>query len=190
MLNQLAQNWWAVAIRGLVAVIFGILALIWPGITLTVLVLFFGAYALVDGVFAIISVLTHHTEGDARWLLLLEGIAGILAGILTFIYPNITALVLLYLIAAWAIVTGVLEIIAAVRLRREITNEWLLALAGIASVVFGVLAALYPQSGALAIVWLIGIYAIIFGFLLLFLGFRLRSYAEARGRPPMTGAPA
>jgi uncharacterized membrane protein HdeD (DUF308 family) len=190
MVNQLAQNWWAVAIRGLAAIIFGILALIWPGITLTVLVLFWGAYALVDGVFAIITMLTHHTEGNPRWLLLLEGLAGIVAGILTFIYPNITALVLLYLIAAWAVVTGVLEIIAAIRLRREITNEWLLALSGIASVIFGIVIALFPQAGALAVVWLIGTYAIVFGFLLLFLAFRLRSYAEARGRPPITGAPA
>jgi uncharacterized membrane protein HdeD (DUF308 family) len=190
MVNQLGQNWWAVAIRGLAAIVFGILALIWPSITFTVLVLFWGAYVLVDGVFAIVSVLTHHEGGNHRWLLLLEGLAGIIAGILTFIWPGITGLVLLYLIAAWAIVTGVLELLAAVRLRREITNEWLLALSGVASLIFGIVIALFPSAGALAVVWLIGTYAIIFGLLLLFLAYRLRSYAGVRGRPPMTGAPA
>ncbi len=190
MVNQLGQNWWAVAIRGLAAIIFGILALIWPGITFTVLVLFWGAYALVDGIFAILSVLTHHAGGNHRALLLLEGIAGILAGILTFIWPGLTGFVLLYLIAAWAVVTGVLEILAAIRLRREITNEWLLALGGIVSIVFGILIAAFPAAGALAVTWLIGAYAIVFGLLLLFLAFRLRSYAGERGHPPMTGAPA
>ncbi len=190
MLNQLAQNWWAVAVRGLAAVIFGILALIWPGITFTVLVFFWGAYALVDGIFAIVTMLTHHTEGNPRWMLLLEGLAGILAGVLTFIWPAITGLVLLYLIAAWAVVTGVLEIIAAVRLRREIANEWMLALAGATSLVFGIVVALFPAAGALAVVWLIGTYAVVFGLLLLFLAIRLRSYAGGRIRPPMTGAPA
>ncbi len=190
MLNQLADNWWAMAVRGVAAVIFGILALIWPGITFTVLVLFWGAYVLVDGVFAIISVLTHNAGGNHRWLLILEGLAGIIAGILTFIYPGITGLVLLYLIAAWAVVTGVLEILGAIRLRREITNEWLLALAGAASVVFGIVIALFPAAGALAVTWLIGAYAIVFGFLLLFLAFRLRGYAAERRRPPMMGTPA
>ncbi len=190
MVHQLGQNWWAVAIRGLAAILFGVLALIWPGITFTVLVLFWGAYALVDGIFAIVSVLTHHTEGNHRWLLLLEGLAGIVAGVLTFIWPGITGFVLLYLIAAWAIVTGILEILAAVRLRREITNEWLLALGGTASLVFGIVIALFPAAGALAVVWLIGTYAIVFGLLLLFLGLRLRSYAGGRASPPMTGAPA
>ncbi len=190
MVNQLGQNWWAVAIRGAAAIIFGILALIWPSITFTVLVLFWGAYALVDGVFATISVLTRHAGGNHRWLLLLEGIAGILAGIVTFLYPGLTGVVLLYLIAAWAIVTGILEILAAIRLRAEITNEWLLAIAGVVSVIFGIVVALFPAAGALAVVWLIGAYAIVFGFLLLFVAFRLRSYAGERGRPPMTGAPA
>ncbi len=190
MVNQLGHNWWAVAIRGLAAIVFGILALVWPGITFTVLVLFWGAYALVDGIFAIISVLTHHAGGMHRWLLLVEGLAGIAAGILTFIWPGLTGLVLLYLIAAWAVVTGVLEILAAIRLRQEITNEWMLAVAGIISVVFGIVIAAFPTAGALAVTWLIGAYAIVFGLLMLYLAFRLRSYAGERGQPPMTGAPA
>ncbi len=189
MLNQLARNWWAVAIRGLVAIIFGILALIWPGITLTVLVLFWGAYALVDGVFALVGGVTQHTEGNHRWILVLEGLAGILAGILTFVWPGMTAFVLLYLIAAWAVVTGLLEIIAAIRLRQEITNEWLLVLAGVASLVFGIAIAVFPVAGALAVIWLIGAYVLVFGLLLLFLAFRLRSYAGERREPPMMGTP-
>ncbi len=190
MLTQLAHNWWAVAIRGLAAIIFGILALVWPGITFAVLVLFWGAYALVDGAFAIISALTHPMEGNHRWLLLLEGLAGIAAGILTFVWPGLTALVLLYLIAAWGIITGILEIVAAIRLRREIANEWLLAISGVASLVLGVAIAVFPAAGALAVVWLIGAYALVFGFLLLFLAFRLRTYAGERGHPPMMGTPA
>lgn len=189
MVDQLAHNWWAIALRGLVAIIFGVLAFIWPGITLAVLVLFFGAYALVDGIFAIIAAVTHHNEGNHRWLLFFEGVAGIAAGILTFIWPGMTAFVLLYLIAAWAIITGILEILAAIRLRQEISGELLLIVGGIVSIVFGVVIALFPAAGALAVVWLIASYAVIFGLLLLFLAFRLRNYVhETQG--PMMGTPA
>jgi uncharacterized membrane protein HdeD (DUF308 family) len=177
MVTHLGYNWWALLIRGLAAVVFGALALIWPGITLTVLVLFFGAYALVDGIFAVISAFNHRAGHDRWWVLLLEGLIGILAGILTFIWPGITAFVLLFFIAAWAILTGILEIVAAVRLRHEIADEWLLALAGVVSLIFGIIIALFPGAGALAVVWLIGAYAIVFGLLLIALAFRLRSLA-------------
>jgi uncharacterized membrane protein HdeD (DUF308 family) len=170
----LARNWWAVALRGVAAVLFGVAALIWPGLTLGILVLLFGAYVLVDGIFALILAIQRATHHTRWWPLLLEGLAGIVVGLLTFFWPGITALVLLVLIASWAIVTGFLELIAAMELRREIANEWLLGLSGLASVLFGVLLILMPGAGALALVWLIGVYALVFGILLLGLAYRLR----------------
>ena len=180
MLNLLARNWWLLALRGLLALIFGLLALIWPAITLRVLVILFGAYALVDGLFRVITALK---DSRKRWgILLLEGVLGIALGILAFIWPDITALALLYLIAAWALVTGILEIMAAVWLRKELKGEWLLGLAGLASVVFGLLLVIWPGSGVLAIVWLIGAYAVVFGVLLIALAFRLRSWGKSLER--------
>jgi uncharacterized membrane protein HdeD (DUF308 family) len=181
MIESLARNWWAVGIRGIAAIIFGVLAFVWPGITLIALALLFGAYALVDGVLSLVAAI-RGVPGAAsgRWMLLLEGVLGIAAGILAFIWPDLTALVLLLLIGAWAIVTGVLEIIAAIRLRREIEGEWVLALAGLASIVFGALVYINPSAGALAVVWLIGAYAIVFGIALLVLAWRLRGVWEGR----------
>jgi len=173
-----ANHWWAFGLRGLAAVLFGVLAFVMPGLTLTVLVLLWGAYALVDGVFALVA--AFRITNDHRWGLLLEGLVGIAAGLVTFFYPGITALVLLYIIAAWAIITGVLELVAAVRLRKVINNEWWLILSGIVSVLFGVVLVAAPGSGALAVVWLIGSYAIVFGVLLLALAVRLRSMTGQR----------
>lgn len=187
MLTVLAHNWWMAALRGVAAVLFGLAALIWPGITLQVLVLLFGAYALVDGVFALVAALAN-LAGAYRWWVLLEGIAGIIAGVLTFVYPNVTAIALLYLIAGWAIATGIFEILAAIELRKEIEGEGWLILSGLLSVVFGVIVALQPQAGALAIVWLIGIYAIAFGVFLLLLGFRLRNLDKQISRQIAPGA--
>ena len=181
MLIVLARNWWALALRGLFAVLFGIMAFAWPGITLGALVLLYGAYALVDGIFAIAAVLVGRPRGMPWWALLLEGLAGIAVGIMTFAWPGITALVLLYLIAAWAVVTGVFEIVAAIQLRRELRGEWLLALSGILSVLFGIALVVNPGVGALAVIWLIGAYAIVFGALLIGLGFRLRSLSREAG---------
>ncbi len=176
MLTQLTRNWWVVALRGVVAILFGVLALVWPGLTLEILVLFFGAYALVDGAFAIVAVATNRAGHDTWWVLLLEGLVGIAAGIITLLRPGLATLVLLYVISFWAIVTGVLEIVAAIRLRKEIQGEWLLALSGIVSLVFGVLLLLFPAAGALTVGWLIGVYAIVFGAMLLSLGLRLRKH--------------
>jgi uncharacterized membrane protein HdeD (DUF308 family) len=174
----LSRSWWAVGLRGLAAVIFGILALLWPSLTFFVLVILFGAYALVDGIFAAVAAIRgRESLLDWGWLLA-EGIIGILIGIVAFVWPNETALVLLYLIAVWAILTGIVEIVQAIRLRRVISNEWLLILGGAASVVFGILLILFPSSGAVAVVWLIGIYAIIFGLLLLGLAWRLRGLQQ------------
>jgi uncharacterized membrane protein HdeD (DUF308 family) len=179
MMVILARNWWAVALRGLFALLFGVLTLIWPAISVTVLVLLFGAYVLVDGIFAVVAAISRASEGRGHWwALLLEGLVGIAAGVLTFVWPAITALVLLYLIAAWGVVTGVFEILAAIRLRREVEGEWLLALGGVLSVIFGVLLFLLPGAGLLAVTWLIGIYAAVFGVLLLALAFRLRGWGR------------
>jgi uncharacterized membrane protein HdeD (DUF308 family) len=173
-----AHNWWALAVRGALAILFGIIAFVWPGISLTALVLLFGAFAFVDGVFAIVTGVRGIRRDDRWWAFLLEGILGVAVAVLTVLWPAITALALLLLIAAWATVTGVLEIVAAVRLRRVIRGEWLLGLAGVASIVFGVLLALNPGAGALAVLWLIGAYAIVFGALLVALGFRLRGWLK------------
>ena len=174
MLNTLSRNWWTLVVRGLVAVLFGLFAIFVPDITLTVLVLLFGAYALVDGAVNIYGAIT----GDSNqrwWVGVLEGLVGIIVGILTFIWPGITALVLLYLIAVWAIFTGILEIWGAIELRREINNEVLLGISGLLSIIFGVLLIVAPGAGALAVAWLIGFYAILFGITLIALGFRVRN---------------
>jgi uncharacterized membrane protein HdeD (DUF308 family) len=180
MITAVARNWWVFLVRGLAAILFGILAFIWPGITLFVLVLFWGAYALVDGIFALIAAFSGQAAQQRWWVLLLEGLLGIAAGIITFLWPGMTAIALLYLIAAWAIVGGVLEIAAAIRLRQEIEGEWLLALSGVASIIFGVLMVIWPGAGALAVVWLIAGYAIVFGVLMIALAFRLRSWSKSQ----------
>lgn len=180
----LARNWGAIAIRGVAAILFGVLTFVVPGLTLTALVLLFGAYALVDGVFNIIAAVRRRAGDPPWWLLLLEGIVGVAAGVVTFVLPALTAVTLVYIIAAWAIVTGVLEIVAAVRLRRQLAGEWWLLLSGVLSVVFGALVMLAPAAGALALVLWIGAYAIVFGALLLALAFRLRrAHAELRDVP-------
>ncbi len=188
-----ARSWWAILIRGIAAVLFGILALALPRLTLLVLVALFGAYALVDGIFAIAAVVRGFERRRANsWWLLVEGIAGIIAGLVAFFWPGITALVLLYIIAAWAIVTGILEIVQAVEMRRVIRNDWLLILSGVASVIFGILLFLFPGAGALTVVWLIGIYAIVFGALVIGLSLWLRRMQRSVEAPMdgRTRAPA
>ena len=170
MLNVFTRHWWVLALRGLLAVIFGLLALIWPDITVRVLVVFFGAYAIVDGIFAVIAGL-----GRRRSLLpVLGGLLGIVIGILVWLWPETMAIVLLYLIAAYAVLTGIFELIYAIELRKVLENEWLLAVSGVLSIGFGILLVIWPAAGLVTIAWLIGIYAIIFGVLLIGLGFRLR----------------
>ena len=178
----LSRNWWALALRGLAALIFGLLAFVWPGITLWALILLFGAYMLVDGVFAIVAAVRVAGDSARWWLLLVEGILGVLAGIVAFVWPGLTALALLYFVAAWAIVTGIFEIVGAIRLRREIEGEWALILGGALSVLFGVLLLVVgPGVGLLSLVWLIGVYAVAFGVLLLILAFRVRNETSAEG---------
>ena len=176
MLTQLTRDWWVVALRGVLAIIYGLIALVWPGPTLEILVLIFGAYALLDGVFAMVAAFSNRGGHDRWWVLLLEGLVGILAGFVVFARPGLTTLVLLYVISFWAIGTGVLEIVAAIGLRKEIQDEWMLALSGIGSLVFGALILFFPLAGALVIAWLISIYAIFFGVMFISLGFRLRKF--------------
>ncbi|MBX6331412.1 MAG: DUF308 domain-containing protein, partial [Gemmatimonadaceae bacterium] len=176
-----ARNWWVVALRGVAGVLFGIFTFFAPGISIAALVLLFGAYALVDGVLAIAS--AFRRRGIGRWwVLLLEGVVDVAAAVVTFVWPAITALALLYVIAVWALLTGILEIAAAIRLRRVITGEWLLVLSGVLSLVLGVLLIAFPSAGAVAVVVWIGAYALVFGLLLIVLGFRLRAWA--RGGSP------
>ncbi len=183
----LATNWWALAFRGAIAILFAILTFAMPGMTLAVLVILFGAYALIDGVFAIIAAV-RAAQGHRRWgPFLAEGIIGILAGIVTLGMPVAIAAILVYIVAFWAIVTGILEIVAAIRLRRHIPGEWLLILTGIVSVLFGIAACWAPVVGALAIVWWLGTYALIFGVLMLTFAVRIRAMHRRNPFLPNTG---
>jgi uncharacterized membrane protein HdeD (DUF308 family) len=178
MVHALARNWWLLLLRGIAAIIFGVLAFAWPGVTLLTLILFYGAFALVDGVLAIIAAITGGAPGP-RWWLVIVGLLGIAAGLLTFLMPGLSALVLLFFIAGWAIATGVFQIIGAIQLRKEIDNEWLLILGGIISVLFGIGVMLAPGAGALALIWVIGTYAVIIGVLLVALAFRLKKHVHS-----------
>jgi uncharacterized membrane protein HdeD (DUF308 family) len=174
MLELFTRNWWLYAVRGVFAVIFGFLALIWPGETLLALVLLFGAYALVDGIFSVATGIAFRRYFERWWAVLLEGTVGIIVGLLAFFWPDITALALLYLIAAWALITGILEIVAAIQFRRVLTNEWMVILGGLLSVLFAILLFVFPETGAVSVVWVIGIYAIVFGISEIIFAFRLR----------------
>jgi uncharacterized membrane protein HdeD (DUF308 family) len=183
--NQLNRNWWVLALRGLAAVIFGVLAFIWPGITLLSLTLLFGAYALAHGILALVMAFKAPKGQPHSGSLIFEGVVSIVAGMLAFMWPGLTTLTLLFLIAAWAILNGVLEIVAAIRLRKEIRGEWLLVLAGILSLAFGLLILAWPGAGALAVVFWIGSFAIVFGAMLIGLAFRMRRW---RSEAPTTAA--
>jgi uncharacterized membrane protein HdeD (DUF308 family) len=179
LIRTLAERWWVWLLRGIVAILFAVLAFTRPGITLTALVLLYGAYVLVDGAFTLAVGVMAKT-----WGLILSGVLGIIAGIVTFAYPHITALVLLYIIAFWAILTGVLEILAAVRFRKEFENEWLLGIGGALSVLIGIWMIVQPGAGALSVVWLIGIYALFFGILMVALALRFRRVGNRLSRVP------
>jgi uncharacterized membrane protein HdeD (DUF308 family) len=169
-------------LRGLVAIAFGVLIWFQPGISLAALVLLFGAYSMADGILGVWTAIAGRKEHESWWVLLLGGLLGIGVGVLTFLAPGITALVLLFYIAIWAIATGVLEIVAAIHLRKEIEGEWWLILSGLASVVFGAVLIAQPGVGALAVLWLIATYAIVFGVLLVILAFKARSFVSEAAR--------
>src|SRR5262249_52292292 len=176
MLHAMAKGWWLVLLRGIAAIVFGVLAFVWPGLTLLTLVLFYGAYALVDGVVALISAFSGGAKPVPTWWLILVGLFGIAAGLVTFLWPGITALVLIIFIGVWSIAHGIFEIVGAIKLRKEIDNEWWLILAGALSVLFGIIVLALPGAGALALIWVIGAYAIVFGVLLVGLSLRLRKH--------------
>jgi len=187
MLSLYARTWWAVGLRGLVSVVFGVLALIWPQIAVEALVLLVSVYVLIDGIFILISALNGRKEHRRWWVVLIEGIASIALGIIAIVWLGLTALTLVLLIAGWAIATGILEIAGAILLREELTGEWLLAISGVLSLILGVLLAAQPRAGALAVVWLIGTYAILFGVALIVLAFRLRGWFKQIRRTTMSG---
>jgi uncharacterized membrane protein HdeD (DUF308 family) len=182
MIVAIIGSWRAVAARGVAAVLFGVLALAWPGITLGALVLLFGAFALVDGAMMLAAALTGARGAQGRQApLILQGLLGVAVGIVTFVWPGITALALLLLIAAWAFMNGTLAVGAAIRLRRVIDNEWLLGASGVLSVLFAVVLVIAPRSGALAVTWLIGFYALVYGVFLLGLAWRLHQLEAGIG---------
>jgi len=178
-MRMLIGNWWAFVLRGLIAVIFGILTFLMPSMALLTLVLLFGFYAITDGVFKIIAAFRRTAADQRPWgALLISGILGLIAGACALLIPGLTAIALLYVIAAWAVVTGAMEIAAAIRLRRQIHGEWLLALAGVLSIALGVLMAIFPGAGALTVVLWIGAWAIVFGVVMVVLGFELRHWTR------------
>ena len=187
MFNLMTQNWWAVALRGLVAVLFGIAAFMWPGITLWVLAPLFGAYAMINGIFAVIEAFRRDVSRE-RWRpLLFEGAVSIVVGVMTFAWPGLTTMGLLFLIAFWAIMTGVFEIITAIRLRHEIRGEWMMALIAILSMAFGLLLLAFTSTGALSVILLIRAFVFAIGALMIALAFKLRSLRRPGGEIPHVG---
>ncbi|HSL45178.1 MAG TPA: HdeD family acid-resistance protein [Anaerolineales bacterium] len=185
MVRSLSQNWWLVVLRGVLAILFGVLAFLWPGITWLTLIIMFGIYAIVDGLVAVGAGLSRTKDSPRWWTFLLEGLVSIAAGAAALLWPGLATLVLVYIIASWAVFTGILEIVAAIRLRHEITNEWVLGLGGLISVALGLLLFFQPAAGSLAIIWLIASYAVIFGVLLVVLGFRLKTWKGPDTREPI-----
>jgi len=178
MVHALAKNWWMLLLRGIAAILFGVVALAWPGLTLLTLIQVYGAFALVDGLVAIVAAVTGGALAP-RWWLAAVGLLGIATGLLMFLMPDLTAIVLLYFIAGWAIATGVFQVIGAINLRKEIDNEWYLILGGIVSVLFGVGVMMAPGAGALALLWVIGTYAVFMGVMFVALAFRLKQHANS-----------
>lgn len=180
LLSALADYWWLLLLRGLAAVAFGVLAFFWPGLTLEVLVLLWGAYTLADGILALwAAVAARGGDTGTRWWLALAGVVGIFAGLVAFFYTGITALVLLMFIAAWAIVIGAILIWGAIELRKVLDDAWLLALDGVLAIAFGVFLVARPGAGALAVVWMIGGFAVVFGIIQIVLAFRLKRFQQA-----------
>ena len=176
MLHALAKGWWLLLLRGIAAIVFGVLAFVWPGLTLVTLVLFYGAFALVDGVIALVAAFTGGAKPLPTWWLVIIGLLGIAAGIVTFMMPGITAILLILFMGVWALVHGIFEIIGAIQLRKEIDNEWMLILSGVVSVLFGLLVLIAPGAGALGLVWVIAAYSIVFGISFVALAFRLKNH--------------
>lgn len=179
MRRYMAKYWWVFLVRGLLGIVFGVLAFVMPVITLATLVIVWGAYAFTDGIVALWAAITGNTDNDNRWLVGLQGVIGVAAGVLTFVMPVVTGLGLLMLIAAWSLAVGVLQLVAAVKLRKEITSELWLGLSGLVSILFAFFVIARPGEGALAVIWIIGSYSIIFGVILVAFALRVRKAANA-----------
>ena len=180
LLGRLAENWWLLLLRGLAAIAFGVIAFLWPGITLVALTYLFGIYAIVDGVVAIWAAFNLPGEAGPRWWLGLSGVVSILAGIAAFVYTGMTALVLLVFIAVWAIIIGVLQLYAAIQLWKVIDNDWWLILSGLLSIAFGAVLIAWPSTGALALIWTIAWFALFFGCLFIGLAFELKKFKRTQ----------
>lgn len=174
LMSFLSRNWWLLLLRGVLAILFGVAAFVWPGLTVAILVMFFGAYILLDGIVGVVDSIRYRAQIKNWWLWLLEGVLGVVVGGLTLLMPGVTAFVLLMFVAAWAIVGGILRIIAAIELRKKIEGEWLMALGGVISVLFGIALVVLPSAGILSLIWLIGLWAVLIGVILVVLAFRLR----------------
>jgi uncharacterized membrane protein HdeD (DUF308 family) len=182
MADMLARNWPILALRGVAAIVFGVLAWFWPDITLFTLVIFFGAYLLVDGVSNLVTAARGEIR-ESRWIVATMGIAEIVIAFLAFLWPGLTAIGLVFLIAAWAGTMGALAVFAAYYLRREIEDEWVLAITGLVLILFGICLAIFPGAGAIALVLLIGAGAVAYGVLSLTLAFRLRRWLREGATP-------
>ncbi len=178
MTDYFYQNRWLLGLRGVLAIIFGVLAFIWPGLTAIVLVFLFAAYAILDGILTVAASVHNHTANNRWWVMLLEGVVDIAAGVIAFLFPGLAAIVLVFVFAIWAIITGLLELVTAIRLRREITNEWALGLAGVVSIILGIILVVNPGAGLIGLVWAIAGYAIIFGILMIVLAIRTGQFAD------------
>lgn len=178
-INWMIDNWWVTLVRGIIAILFGVLTFIWPGITILSLAILWGAYALVDGVMALVTAFkSGNAETSSRWWMALAGLVGVLAGVLTFMFPLGTALGLLIFLAAWLVVGGVLQIVGAIRLREVIDNEWLLGFVGLLSILLGFSLVAFPIAGLASVAWMIGAFAIVAGVSYIMLSFRLKKLAD------------
>ena len=174
LLDNLTRNWWLLLLRGLAAIAFAVVTWFWPGLTIAVFILLFGAFAFADGILGVWGAITGPKGDSDRWILLLWGIAGLATGAAAFLAPGLVTAFFVFLIASWAILTGILQVVAALRLRKQITGEWVLVAAGLASVAFGVVMAMNPGAGAVALSWLVAAYAFLFGILLVVLSLKVK----------------
>ena len=175
MLEAMARNWWALLIRGIAAILFGFAVLLFPNVSLVLLITFLAAYLFVDGIFALIAAFQSRNH-NRWWLLALEGALGVLAGIAAFLFPAAAVLTVFYIVVFWAIITGVIEIISAIELRKQIKNEWMLILSGVVSVIFGGVLLIFPGEGILTLLWLLGVLALAFGVMMVILAFRVHGH--------------
>jgi uncharacterized membrane protein HdeD (DUF308 family) len=176
--RAITDQWWLIVLQGILAIVFGVVAWVWPDLTITTLVILFGAFAIASGILSFAGAMGAHRMGVSPWPMIFRGVLGIGTGVVVAVWPDISATALIYVIAAYAVVIGIYELLAAIELRKVINNEWFLGLAGIASIVFGVLTFISPGDGAVALVWAIGVYAVVFGGLLIALGFRLHGWGR------------